>query len=126
MSDTVKFPSQGSCIISEEVIATIASSAALEVPGVASMAQRPVDIRGIMGPVSARSVKVLNNPSETVLDVYIHLRLDARIQDVASEVQRSVKVAVQSMTGKPVTKVNVHVMGIVLDENSPKPSAAAE
>lgn len=80
MSDTVKFPSQGSCIISEEVIATIASSAALEVPGVAGMAQRPVDIRGIIGPAATRSVKVLNNPNETVIDVYVNLRLDARIQ----------------------------------------------
>lgn len=30
--------------------------------------------------------------------------------------QHGVKVAVQSMTGKPVTKVNVHVAGIVLEE----------
>ncbi len=126
MSDTVKFPSQGSCIISEEVIATIASSAALEVPGVAGMAQRPVDIRGIIGPAATRSVKVLNNPNETVIDVYVNLRLDARIQETATEVQHSVKVAVQSMTGKPVTKVNVHVMGIVLDESGQKPGAAAE
>ena len=105
---------------------TIASSAALEVPGVAGMAQRPVDIRGIIGPAATRSVKVLNNPNETVIDVYVNLRLDARIQETATEVQHSVKVAVQSMTGKPVTKVNVHVMGIVLDESGQKPGAAAE
>ena len=35
---------------------------------------------------------------------------------MAGEVQHGVKVAVQSMTGKPVTKVNVHVAGIVFDE----------
>ena len=40
--------SEGSCIISEDVIATIANTAAMEVPGVAGMAQRPADIRGIM------------------------------------------------------------------------------
>lgn len=108
--------SEGSCIISEDVIATIASTAALEVAGVAGMAQRPVDIRGFMGPAAAKSVKVINNESETVVDVFINLRLDARIQDVAGEVQHSVKTAVQSMTGKPVTKVNVHVAGIVLEE----------
>ena len=38
-------PSEGSCIISEDVIATIASTAALDVAGVASMASRPADIR---------------------------------------------------------------------------------
>ena len=44
--------------------------------------------------------------------------MGARIPDVAGEVQHQVKVAVQSMTGKPVTKVNVHVAGIVLEEEA--------
>ena len=117
MSEKYKV-SEGSCIISEEVIATIANTAAMEVPGVASMAQRPVDIRGIMGNAATKSVKVTNNESETVVDVYVNLRLNAHIQEVGSEVQRSVKTAVQSMTGKPVTKVNVHVVGIVLEDKA--------
>ena len=95
---------EGSCIISEDVIASIASSAALEVAGVAGMAQRPADIRGF------------NNENETILDVYISLKLGARIPDVAGEVQHNVKVAVQSMNGKPVNKVNVHIAGLVTDE----------
>ena len=106
--------SEGSCIISEDVIASIASSAALEVPGVAGMAQRPADIRGIIGNAAAKAVRVLNNESETILDVYINIKLGARIPDVAPAVQHGVKVAVQSMTGKPVNKVNVHIAGIVL------------
>ena len=40
---------EGSCIISEDVIASIASSAALEVAGGAGRAQRPADIRGFIG-----------------------------------------------------------------------------
>ena len=110
--------SEGSCIISEDVIASIASSAALEVPGVASMAQKPADIRGFMAAPAAKAVRVLNNESETILDVYINVRLGVSIPDVAPAVQHSVKVAVQSMTGKPVNKVNVHIAGIVLDENN--------
>ena len=118
MSEVKKTPMNGSCIISEEVIATIACTAALEVPGVASMAQRPVDIRGLMASQALKSVAVLNTAYETVLDVYINLEVDTRIPDVAAEVQHSVKVAVQSMTGKPVTKVNVHVMGVSFDKAS--------
>ena len=110
--------SEGSCIISEDVIATIANTAAMEVPGVAGMAQRPADIRGIMATGTTKSVKVVNNESETVVDVYINLKVGARIPDVAGEGQHQVKVAVQSMTGKPVTKVNVHVAGIVLEEEA--------
>jgi len=109
--------SEGSCIISEEVIASIASSAALEVPGVAGMAQKPADIRGLIGSPAAKAVRVLNNESETILDVYINIRSGARIPDVAPAVQHEVKVAVQSMTGKPVNKVNVHIAGIVFEES---------
>lgn len=39
------------------------------------------------------------------------------IPEVAGEVQHAVKVAVQSMTGKPVNKVNVHVSGLVLEDD---------
>ncbi len=116
MDDRKYSAAEGSCIISEDVIASIASSAAMEVPGVASMAQRPADIRGIIGSAASKAVKVLNNESETILDVYVNLKLGARIPDVAGEVQHNVKVAVQSMTGKPVNKVNVHVAGLVFDE----------
>ena len=107
---------EGSCIISEDVIASIASSAALEVAGVAGMAQRPADIRGFIGSAASKAVRVLNNESETILDVYINLKLGARIPDVAGEVQHNVKVAVQSMTGKPVNKVTVHTAVLVTEE----------
>lgn len=109
--------SEGSCIISEEVIASIASSAALEVPGVAGMAQKPADIRGLIGNAAAKAVRVFSNESETVLDVYINVGIGAKIPDVAPAVQHNVKVAVQSMTGKPVNKVNVHIAGVVIEEN---------
>ncbi len=85
---------------------------------VSGMAQRPADIRGFIGSAAARAVRVLNNDSETVLDVYQPEAGGANPR-CGREVQRSVKVAVQSMTGKPVTKVNVHVVGLSLeDENA--------
>ena len=107
--------SEGCCIISEEVIATIACTAAAEVPGVASMATRLTDIRGLVTTPGNKSVGVINNENETVVNVYVNLCEGVRIPDVAGAVQRKVKSEVQSMTGKPVTKVNVHVAGIVLE-----------
>ena len=107
---------EGSCIISEEVIATIAATAAREVEGVAGMASRPKDLRGMVINVANKYVGVLNTDTETVVDVFVNLKAGARIPDVAGEVQRVVKNEVQSMTGRPVTKVNVHVAGIVFEE----------
>ncbi len=110
---------EGSCIISEDVIASIACTAALETPGVAGMANRPADIRGIISQNAAsRSVKVLNTENDTVLDVYVTLKQGAKIQETAAALQQSVKVAVQSMTGKPVTRINVHVEGMMLEEKN--------
>jgi len=105
----------GSCIISEEVIAAIASTAVMEIPGVAGMAPHPSDLMGFIGAGANRSVRVINNENVTILDVYINLAQGARIPDVAGAVQQSVKTAVQSMTGKPVTKVNVHVAGLAME-----------
>ena len=123
MDDKAYRSSEGSCIISEDVIAAIASSAALEVPGVAGMAQKPADIRGLMSNAASKAVRVLNNEMETILDVYVNVRSGVRIPDVASQLQHNVKVAVQSMTGKPVNKVNVHIAGLVFEEVKDTPEA---
>lgn len=110
MSEQTYQVTDGSCIISEDVIATIACNAALEVDGVASMAQRPMNnIRGVIASGAVRSVAVVSNAHETVLDVYIRPKMTAHIPTMAENVQTAVKNAVQSMTGSPVTKVNIHV-----------------
>ncbi len=106
---------EGRCIISEEVIATIAATAAVEVPGVAGMANRSMDIRGLVSSTGNKTVAVVNNENETLIDVYVNLRAGTRIPEVAGQIQRQVKSAVQAMTGKPVTKVNVHVAGMELE-----------
>ncbi len=108
---------EGRCIISEDVIATIAHTATMEVPGVASMATR-LELRNLVNTAPAKAVTVVNNENETVVNVYVNLKMGVRIPDVAGEIQRQVKSAVQSMTGKPVTKINVHVAGIVLEDKS--------
>lgn len=115
MDDRQYTAPEGRCIISEEVIATIASTAALEVEGVAGLAARVPELRNLMGSAASKAVAVINNENETVVDIYLNLKEGVRIPDVAGEVQREIKSAVQSMTGKPVTKINVHVAGIVLD-----------
>jgi len=110
---------EGSCIISEEVIASISCTAAQETPGVAGMANRPADLRGIMTHNAAsKSVRVTNTENDTVLDVYVMLKQGVKIQDTCSALQKNIKVAVQSMTGRPVTRINVHVEGMIAEEKN--------
>ena len=104
---------EGSCIISEDVIASIAATAALETDGIAAMANHPANLRGIISQnVAQRSVRVLNTEDDTVVDVYVIIKEGARIQETAVALQQNVKMAIQSMTGKPVTRVNVHIQGV--------------
>ena len=123
MSEQTYKSTDGSCIISEEVIATIACNAALEVDGVAEMGQRPINIRGVMASASSRAVAVVSNANETVLDVYIRPKMDAHIPTMAEAVQTAVKNAVQSMTGSPVTKVNIHVARAVAEPQTTEQQA---
>lgn len=118
--DAKEFKSaEGSCIISEDVVASIVATAALETEGVAGLAGRAADIRGIISRNDAtRAVRVLNTENDTILDVYITLKAGARIQETSVALQQNVKMAVQSMTGKPVTRINVHIDGVVAEENN--------
>ena len=116
--DAKEFKSaEGSCIIAEDVVASIVATAALETEGIAALSGHAADIRGmITRNDAARSVRVFNTENDTVLDVYVTLKEGARIQETAVALQQNIKMAVQSMTGKPVTRINVHVDGVVADE----------
>ena len=108
---------EGSCIISEDVVASIVATAALETEGIAGLSGRATDIRGIISRNDAtRAVRVLNTENDTVLDVYVTLKAGARIQETSMALQQNIKTAVQSMTGKPVTRINVHIDGVVAVE----------
>ena len=110
---------EGSCIISEDVVASIVATAALEAEGVTGLANRPAALRGMISQnPSARSVRVLNTENDTILDVYVTLKQGVRIQETALALQQNIKMAVQSMTGKPVTRVNVHVEGMTMVEEN--------
>ena len=108
---------EGSCIISEDVVASIVATAALETEGVAGLSGRATDIRGIISRNdAARAVRVINTENDTILDVYVTLKAGARIQETAMALQQNIKTAVQSMTGKPVTRINVHVDGVAAND----------
>lgn len=104
--------------ISEDVVAVIAGVAVSEVSGVAGMAG------GFAGGITevfsgkknlAKGIKVDVTEKETKIDVNIIVEYGSRIPDVAFEIQKRVKTAVESMTGLKVEEVNVHVQGVDTD-----------
>ena len=104
----------GSVRIADEVIASIAGIAAVDVSGVVGMSSGLIggmaEMMGKKNP--AKGVKVQVGAREIAVDLYIIVEYGLRIPDVALQVQEKVKEAVETATGMSVIEVNVHVQGV--------------
>ena len=56
------------------------------------------------------------NENEIKLHLYLLLKGGTKIPAVSAQVQRAVKNAVQNMTGRVVTKVNISIVGVDFSE----------
>ena len=113
--DEMRNKNVGALVISEEVVARIASVAAMDIAGVAKVTPPTVNLKGFMKrQESSKAVKITNTDEETVIDIHLVLESGAKIKPTVEAVQASVKEAVQNMTGRVVTKVNVHVEDLIL------------
>lgn len=121
----------GEIRISSEVVSIIASNAAMEVEGIASLgggiAGNISQVLGRKNPFRGIKVEVTEN-REVNLDLHIVVEYGARIPDVAWKIQERIKHNVETMTGLHVQEINIHVQGVSFDKDSKKvePSAAAE
>ncbi|HIR52980.1 MAG TPA: Asp23/Gls24 family envelope stress response protein [Candidatus Onthovicinus excrementipullorum] len=104
----------GNLVISEEVIASIAVNAAKDVEGVASLVPRPANVRTALhfGEGVQRLVNIAVADNEIRIHLYLRLKSGAKLPFVCDRVQSRVKDAVQSMTGRIVSRVDVSVLGI--------------
>lgn len=103
----------GNLKISEDVLATIAQQATIEVKGVAKLTCENTNLSGLLAKATrANPIQVQLSEDSAVIDVSIKLLPNTSIPEVSGEVQRSVKSAIQNMTGIAVSKVNIVVQGI--------------
>lgn len=101
--------------INEDVLAKMASVAAMEVEGVHAISAKIYDIKGIVDRGFNKGVKAtVATDGEITLDVYISIKQEANVKDVAAAVQQNVKEKVQNMTGSAVSRVNVHIADVEL------------
>ena len=116
----------GTITISEDVIAIIAGTAAIEVEGVVGASHNLKDIKdvkdiksikgGIAGFLGYKSlskgVKVEVADGEARIEMNVSTLFGAKIHETAEKVQQNVKNAVETMTGLEVTVVNVNVSSV--------------
>ncbi len=100
----------GSINISEDVVAAIAVSAALEVDGVGDLSA------GSSNPLSKKNgvkgVRLTIGDGSVIVDLHIMVKYGQPIPTVAQNVQDAVVNAVESMTELKVCQVNVRISGV--------------
>ena len=89
--------------ISDEVLAVIAGTAAMEAEGVACLASQGRKQR-------AKGVNVAVVEQNVTLGISLTVKAGKKLQEVSREVQQKVKSAIETMTGLNVVDVNVHVV----------------
>ncbi|MCK9267177.1 MAG: Asp23/Gls24 family envelope stress response protein [Alkaliphilus sp.] len=110
----------GEVKIVDDVVATIAGLAAIDVKGVAGMSGGFVGgIAEVLGKKSlSKGVKVEVKEKIAIIDLYIIVEYGTKIPDVAWEIQESVKKSIETMTGIKVNEVNIHVQGVHFPEEN--------
>lgn len=99
--------------INTEVLAKMAEIAAMEIDGVSGISKKAIDLKGAVKSKQAfKGVKVESINGALKLSVYIGVKKDAHVKEVAEKVQSNIKDKVQTMTGTAVTQVDVHVVDI--------------
>ncbi len=113
--------------IADEVVSTVAGLAAIEVEGVASMSGGwGTDLVEKLGKKNfGKGIKVEINDNETAIDIFITIQFGYPIPQVAENVQKEVKMAVETMTGLNVTSVNVHIVSVSMKKSTEEDSELA-
>jgi uncharacterized alkaline shock family protein YloU len=106
--------------IADEVVSTVAGLAAIEVEGVASMSGGwGIDLVEKLGKKNlGKGIKVEASGEQTSIDIFIIIEFGYAIPKVAENVQKEVKLAVETMTGLTVSAVNVHVVSVMTKKAS--------
>lgn len=102
--------------ISEEAVAVIAGSAAMECYGLVGMASRKQFKDGIAELLGrgnlARGVEVKLDNKRLAIHLYIIVSYGTKISEVAYNIQRKVKYVLNEVVGLEVAQVNVAVQGV--------------
>lgn len=108
----------GTISIADDVVASIAGIAAIEVKGVSRLnGNITKDLVGKLGKKNLGSgVKVDINNGIVAVDLSVIIEYGNSVKKVSEEIQLKVKQAIENMTGLKVNVVNVVVTGIKLDK----------
>lgn len=108
----------GAIRIADEVVSTVAGLAAIEVEGVANLSGGwGTDLAEKLGRKNfGKGIKVEVVEEETKIDIFLVVEFGYPIPEVAENVQKEVKTAVEVMTGLTVTAINIHIVSVQMNK----------
>ena len=112
MAENMVVTENGNIKISPEVIMRISAIAAREIEGVAGLGSAMAigDLLGKKTP--SKGIKVEVTEEGTVIDVHVTVKFGIKINEIAPEIQKVVKNAVEEYAGIENVTVNIYVDGI--------------
>ncbi len=111
----------GSIQISEEVVASVAAMAVLEVEGVCGLSSSiSTDIAEMLGMKTLAKGIRLNTKEDNSICITCNVvaKFGYSVFSLAKSVQDAVKGSVESVTGIPVSQVDVNICGIALPKET--------
>ncbi len=110
----------GEIKIADEVVASIAALAALEVEGVSSTYGNSArNLAGRLGYKNGtKGVKVDVIEGTVTVDIALILSYGYNVMSVSSAVQEKVQSAIENMTGLSVADVNIRIAGVSMDDKA--------
>jgi len=113
-----KVTDHGTINFATDVIATIAGLATSEVKGIASMSGTGLaDFLGRKNLTKGIKVSVAEN--KVSLEASVVVTYGAKLQEVAVDVQNSIRKAIETMTGLEVATIDVNIQNIVFEKEQP-------
>jgi len=116
---TLRENEDGQVQISEDVIAVISNTVALEFKGVAAIGNNFADgIAEMLGKKNlSKGVKIeIIDNSQVKVSLNLSVRFGYKIPDLMFEVQKKIKSSIEDMTGLCVTQININVTSINFDK----------
>ena len=112
----------GSVSFANDVVATIAGLATVEIKGVAGMSGGfSGGLAELLGRKNlTKGVKVEVGKEECAIDLFVVVEYGSDIPAMCKKIQTNVKKAVETMTGLRVIETNIHIQGVHVDSEPSK------
>lgn len=109
------YQTPGNLKISQEVIASIAKFATLEIDGVDGVSTGNTGVKGLITKTNyIKPIKIELLDEVVNVEISVIVNHGVKVQQVARAIQDNVKNAIQSMTGLAVARVDITIAGLAL------------